>query len=83
MSSKGMGVAHVLGVVTLLIVTAIVAVLYLRDAESAVEAKQSAEQTLEEVRGILDARTLEHQRAFEDTRQVPRPHDPFSDLRPK
>ena len=83
MSSKGLGVAHVLGVVTLLTVTAIVAILYLKDAESAVSAKQSAEQTLDEVRGILDARTSEHQRALEDVRQGTRAPDPFADLRPK
>ena len=78
MSSKGLGVAHVIGVVTLMVVTAIVAILYLRDAESAVEAKQSAEQTLEEVREVLDARTSAHQRALEDTRHGLGLPDPYS-----
>ena len=78
MSSKGLGVAHVIGVVTLMVVTAIVAILYLRDTESAVEAKQSAEQTLEEVREVLDARTSAHQRALEDTRHGLGLPDPYS-----
>lgn len=78
MSSKGLGVAHVIGVVALLVVTAILAILYLRDTETAVEAKQSVEQTLEEVRGILDARTSAHQRAIEDTRHGLGLPDPYA-----
>ena len=47
-------------------------------AESAVEAKQSAEQTLEEVREVLDARTSAHQRALEDSRHGLGLPDPYS-----
>ncbi len=74
MGSKGlgMGVAHIFGVLTVVIASTIVIVLYMRNAESAVAAKQSADQTLEEVRGILDARTSEHQRAIEETQLGPR-----------
>ena len=78
MSGKGLGVAHVFGIVTLMVVTAILAILYLRDAESAVEAKKSAEQTLEEVREIIHTRTSAHQRAIEDTRQGLDLPDPYS-----
>ena len=78
MSSKGMGVAHVFGVLTLIVVTAIVAILYVRNAETSIAAKQSADQTLEEVREILDARTSQHQRAIEDTRTGLNLPDPYS-----
>ena len=86
MSAKGMGVAHAIGIVSLLVVTAILAILYLRDAESAVAAKKSAERTLEDVREIINTQTSAHQRAIEDTRQgldLPDPYsaDPYSSPR--
>ena len=78
MSAKGLGVAHAVGIVTLMVVTAILAILYLRDAESAIEAKQTAEQTLDEVREIIQINTSAHQRAIEDTRQGLELPDPYS-----
>lgn len=86
MSAKGMGVAHAVGIVMLLVVTAILAILYLRDAESAVAAKKTAERTLEDVREIIDTQTSAHQRAIEDTRSgldLPDPYSADPDLSPR
>ena len=53
MSGRGFGWGHAFGLGMLLIVTAIVAVFYLKNTKTSVEAGKRAEQTIDEVRETL------------------------------
>ena len=66
--SRGIGFGGFLGIGSILIVAVIAAILFLKDAETSVEAKQSADRTLEEVREIMKEQSSMHQRAIEEAR---------------
>ena len=53
MSGRGFGWGQAFGLGMLLIVTAIVAVFYLKNTQTSVEAHERAEQSIDEVREII------------------------------
>ncbi len=66
--SRGIGFAGFLGIGSLMIVVVIAAILFLKDAKTSVQAKRSADQTVEEVREIMKEQSSMHQRAIEAAR---------------